>query len=104
MFSQNLLNLKFTLIPSHIIFEETRMDWFDNLDQRDKDKVTQLLSQGIQHYNGLHQNVLMDMKTKFGLIPAQTQQLYRFLYSKENVMASIILTLSYLKKILILFF
>jgi len=63
---------------------ETRMDWFDNLDQRDKDKVTQLLSQGIQHYNGLHQNVLMDMKTKFGLIPAQTQQLYRFLYSKEN--------------------
>jgi len=68
----------------HHADEEARMDWFDGLDQRDKDNATQLLSQGIQHYNGLHQDLLMDMKTKFGIIPAQTQQLYDFLYSTKN--------------------
>ena len=88
MFSQNLLNLKLTKISAHIILEEARMDWFDDLDQRDKDNATQLLSQGIQHYNGLHQDLLMDMETKFGIIPAQTQQLYEFLYSTKNVMSS----------------
>ena len=88
MFSQNLLNLKLTKISAHIILEKARMDWFDNLDQRDKDNVTQLLSQGIQHYNGLHQDLLMDIQTKFGIIPAQTQQLYEFLYSTKNVMSS----------------
>ena len=71
-----------------VIFEESRMNWFNDLDQRDKDNATQLLSQGIQHYNGLHQDLLMDMETKFGIIPAQTQQLYEFLYSTKKVMSS----------------
>merc|ERR1712034_211116 len=63
---------------------KARMAWFDDLDQRDKDNATELLSQGIQHYNGLHQALLIDMETKFGIIPAQTQQLYEFLYSTKN--------------------
>jgi len=65
--------------------EEAKMDWFDDLDQRDKDNAVQLLSQSIQHYNGLKEDVLIDMRTKFGLIPAQTQQLYEFLNLKENI-------------------
>jgi len=64
--------------------EEARMDWFNNLDQLDKDNAIQLLSQGIQQYNGLRQDLLEDMETKFRIIPAQTQQLYEFLYSTKN--------------------
>jgi hypothetical protein len=83
-------------IPCHLILEEPRMFWFDNLEQSDKDNSVQLLSQGIQYYNGLHQNVL-DMETKFGITFSQSQELYEYLYLKENVMVLIIFTLIYLE-------
>jgi hypothetical protein len=92
---------KFTNIPSHLIFKEEGMDWFNNLDQENKDKAVQLLSQGIEHYNGLNQELLMDMESKFKISSAQIQQLYQFMYSTENVIDSIILKLA---KILVLLF
>jgi len=63
---------------------ETKLHWFNNLDQRDKDNVTTRLSQSIKRYNGLNQDILMDMEITFGIIPVQTQQLYEFLYLKEK--------------------
>jgi len=63
---------------------ETRMDWYDNLDERVKGDAVELLSQGIKHYNGFTQQVFTDMETEHGILPAQTQQLYEFLYSKKN--------------------
>ena len=77
------------------------MDWFNNLRQKDKDNAIQLLSQAIERYNGFNQDVLMDMESKFKISSAQTQQLYEFMYSKENVIDSIILKLA---KILVLLF
>ena len=87
MFSQNMLDLKFTKISCYLILEAVSPDWFDDLDQRDKDNAVQLLSQSLQHYDGLNQDVIMDMETKFGIISAQTQQLYELLYPKGNVMS-----------------
>jgi len=63
---------------------EKGMDWFNNLRQKDKDNAIQLLSQAIERYNGLNQDVLVDMESKFKISSAQTQQLYEFMYSKEN--------------------
>ena len=45
----------------------------------------------------------MDMETKFGITPVQTQQLYEFMYSQKNVMSSIILALTYSQKFLFIF-
>lgn len=56
----------------------TGMDFFDDLEQREKDNVVQLLSQG-QDKHGVNEDVLIDMETKFKMIPAQTKQLYEFL-------------------------
>ena len=60
------------------------MKWFHNLDQLDQDKILQLLCQSIQHYgNEMNENVLKDMKQKFGLNGPQTWQLYEFMYLEK---------------------
>ena len=61
------------------------MNWFQNLDQHDKDNVVQLLSQSIQHYGKVNEDVVKDMQQKFGIIPLQTQQLYEFLYLEKVI-------------------
>jgi len=63
-------------------FERARMYWFDDLDQRHKDKAVEFFFQSIQHHNGLTPFEVMDIQIKFGITQAQTQQLYEFLYSK----------------------
>jgi len=63
---------------------EKGMEWFNNLRQKDKDNVIQFLSQAIEHYKGFNHDVLMDMESKFKISSTQTQQLYYFMYSKEN--------------------
>jgi len=65
------------------ISDNKSMDWFQNLDQCDKDNVVQLLSQSIQHYGEINESVIKDMEEKFGIIPSQTQQLYEFLYLEK---------------------
>jgi len=67
----------------HLTLLKRGMNWFHDLDQVDKDNAVELLTQGIQHHNGLNQDILMDMETKFGITPVQTQQLYKFLYSEK---------------------
>jgi len=69
-------------IKMDVAQQKANMDWYDDLDQRDKDNAVEFLPQSIKHYNGFNQDVLMDMEKKFGITPAQTQQLYEFLYSK----------------------
>jgi len=59
------------------------MDWFHNLDQHDKDDAIQLLSQSIQHYGELNEDVKKDMEQKFGIEALQTQQLYEFVYLEK---------------------
>jgi hypothetical protein len=72
-----------------IIFEKESMpDWFLNLDQDDKDKVVQLLSQAIQHYGHINEDVVKDMEQKFGINPSQTGQLYEYLYSGNEYLYS----------------
>ena len=56
------------------------MNWFQNLEQDDKDVVVQLLSQSIQHYGNMNEDVVKDMEQKFGINPQQTHRLYKFLY------------------------
>jgi len=76
------------IIPQKFLYllqiKETKMDWFNCLDQRDKDEALQFLERGIRYYNGYNENVRMDMKTKFGITPAQTQQLFKFLHANKN--------------------
>jgi len=65
--------------------QKEHMNWFQNLDQGDKDKAIQLLSQSIQYYGSINANedIEKDMEQKFGINPSQTQQLYKFLYSEK---------------------
>jgi len=64
---------------------KTRMDWFDNLEELVKTKAIELLSQGIKYYDGLKEQVFTDMQTEHGILPTQTQQLYKFLYLTKNI-------------------
>jgi len=60
-------------------FQEEDLNW----------RATQLLSQGIHHYNGLHQEVMADMETELGMSPEQTHQHYESVYSiTENPYSS----------------
>lgn len=61
--------------------DEVCSKFFDDIDQQDKNRLVEFLSQGIQHYNSFNQNLLMDIKMKFGLNPLAIQHLYALIYS-----------------------
>lgn len=64
--SQQLYELLYSKNFNAFNYFDTKanMDWYDDLDQRDKDNAVEFLPQSIKHYNGFNQDVLMDMEKK----------------------------------------
>lgn len=69
----------------HFLAIHTPSIWFRNLYQDDKDKIVELLSQGIAHYGSFTQDVKEDMIAKFGINNNQAQHVYDFLYCSRNL-------------------
>ena len=61
------------------------MDWFDDPYYPDKDVTFQLVKQRMEHYERVNEDVVNDMKLKFGIIASITQALYKILYCEQVI-------------------
>merc|ERR1719450_531018 len=62
--------------------QQLRLDnlpWWNGLDEKSKQSILQLASQGTSHYGGFSNDVIQDLISKFGLTASQARQIQQIL-------------------------